>query len=74
MISQSVLLGNDISAPVTLSEPAYKAVVALDRQDIIANGRSTPLQVDMLLKADIVLEKRPLIVWLLDPLLRARVS
>ena len=74
MISQSVLLESDISAPVTLSEPAYKAVVALDRQDIAADGRSTPLQIDMLLKADIVLERRPLIVWLLDPLLRARVS
>jgi membrane fusion protein len=73
-ISRSVLLEADVSAPVALREPAYKAVVALERQDILADGRPTPLQVDMLLKADIVLEKRPLIVWLLDPLLRARVS
>jgi membrane fusion protein len=74
MISRSVLLETDVSAPVTIREPVYKAVVALERQDIVADGRSTPLQVDMLLKADIVLEKRPLIVWVLDPLLRARVS
>ncbi len=73
-ISRSMLLESDISAPVALREPAYKVIVALDRQDIAADGRPTPLQVDMLLKADIVLEKRRLIIWLLDPLLRARVS
>jgi membrane fusion protein len=31
-----------------------------------------PLQADMLLRADIILEKRSLIRWLLDPLLSVR--
>jgi membrane fusion protein len=30
------------------------------------------LQADMLLKADIILEKRPLASWFLDPLLSVR--
>jgi membrane fusion protein len=71
-ISQTVLLGADVTTPVALQEPAYRAVVALERQDIVAEGESTPLRADMLLRADIVLERRPLIGWLLDPLLRIR--
>ena len=39
-----------------------------------ANGKRIPLQPDMLLKADIVLEKRTLVDWILNPLLSARVQ
>jgi membrane fusion protein len=34
--------------------------------------KKTPLQADMLLKADIILEKRSLMSWILDPLLSVR--
>ena len=43
--------------------------MALDRPDIDAYGKRMPLQPDMLLNADIILEKRSLMSWLLDPLL-----
>ena len=71
-VSQTILKGSDISAPVTLDEPAYKVTVALDRQDIDAYGKQIPLQADMLLRADIILGKRTLMSWLIDPLLSAR--
>lgn len=71
-ISQTILKESDISTPVRLSEPAYKVTVALDRQDIDADGRRIPLQADMLLRADIILGKRTLMSWLIDPLLSAR--
>jgi membrane fusion protein len=45
---------------------------ALDRPDIDAYGQKVLLQPGMLLKADIILEKRSLMNWLLDPLLSAR--
>jgi hypothetical protein len=37
-----------------------------------AFGREVPLQPDMTLRADIILEKRSLIEWLLEPLLSVR--
>jgi membrane fusion protein len=71
-VSQTVIMNPDKFAPVDIKEPAYKATVALDRPDVDAQGRTIPLQPDMLLKADIILETRPLALWLLAPLLSAR--
>ncbi len=73
-VSKTVLTGTDISTPVTLREPAYRAIVALDRPDIDAYGQRVPLQPDMLLKADIILERRTLMDWILNPLLSARLQ
>jgi membrane fusion protein len=71
-VSQTILKGTDLSAPVTLSEPAYKVTVALDRPDIDAYGQKISLQADMLLRADIILGRRTLLSWLISPLLSAR--
>ena len=71
-VSETILTGNDASGPVALKEPAYRVTTALDRQDIDAYGKKIPLQDDMLLRADIILEKRSLMRWLLDPLLSVR--
>lgn len=73
-VSQTILTSADIAAPVTLQGPAYKATVALERPDIDAYGKRIPLQPDMLLKADIILERRTLMDWLLNPLLSARIQ
>ena len=59
---------------MTLPGPAYRAIVELERPDIEAYGRRVPLQPDMLLRADIILERRTLVEWILDPLRSARVS
>jgi membrane fusion protein len=71
-VSRTVISGADASAPISVKEPAYKVDVELERPDIDAGGRKIPLQSGMLLKADIILEKRPLITWLINPLLAAR--
>lgn len=73
-VSQTVLTGSDISAPVTLREPAYRATVTLDRPDIDARGQRIALQPDMLLRADVILERRTLMDWILNPLLSARLQ
>lgn len=71
-VSQTILTGTDASGPIAPKEPVYKISAALDRADIDAYGKKIPLQADMLLRADILLEKRSLMQWLLDPLLRLR--
>ena len=73
-VARTMLTGADVSAPVPLQQPAYKVTVVLDRQDVTAYGERIPLQPDMRLKADILLDRRPLLTWLLDPLLSARIS
>jgi len=71
-VSQTILTRSDTFGPIELKEPAYRITAALDRPDIDAYGKKIPLQADMLLRADIILEKRSLISWLLDPLLSVR--
>jgi membrane fusion protein len=71
-LSHAILSGNETTGPITLKEPAYRVTVALERPDIDAYGRKMPLQPDMLLRADVILEQRSLLRWLLDPVLSAR--
>jgi membrane fusion protein len=71
-ISQTILTSSDASGPISLKEPAYRVTATLDRPDIYAYGAKMPLQADMLLKADIILEKRSLVRWFLEPLLSVR--
>ncbi len=71
-VSRTVVMNADITAPVTLNEPAYRATVALDQPDVVDHGKKIPLQPDMSLRADIVLEKRTLVDWILNPILSVR--
>jgi membrane fusion protein len=70
-VSRTVLTAADTSAPVELKEPAYRVTATLDRPDVDAYGDRIPLQPDMLLRADIILDSRALMSWLLNPLLGA---
>jgi membrane fusion protein len=71
-VSQAVLSLSEIIGRTALTEPAYRVTVRLDRQAIDAFGREVPLQPDMTLKADIVLEGRSLVAWLFEPLISVR--
>jgi membrane fusion protein len=71
-VSRTILTGNENTGPIALKEPAYRVTVTLARPDIDAYGLKMPLQPDMLLKADVILEQRSLMNWLLDPVLSAR--
>jgi len=67
-IAQTILTGADAKGPVSLKEPAYRVTAALEHSFVDAAGKHVLLQPDMLLRADIILEKRSLISWLLNPL------
>jgi len=71
-VSQAVLSPNDLFGKVLLKEPAYRVTVGLDQQTVLAFGRQLPLQPDMGIRADIILESRSLIAWLFEPLLSLR--
>ena len=72
-ISKDILTESDsASAPIALKEPSYRVTATLDRQDIDAYGNRLPLRAGMLLKADVILDSRSLMQWVLDPLLSVR--
>jgi membrane fusion protein len=50
----------------------YRVEVDIERQGVDAAGAEAPLQPDMSVKADVILEKRSLLEWILQPLLTAR--
>lgn len=56
------------AAPSAQPEPMYRIVVALARQHVTAYGQQLALQPGMQLDADIMLERRRLYEWVLDPL------
>jgi membrane fusion protein len=68
-ISSTVLGPAELSIPgMEIKEPVFRVRVALPRGDIHAYGELIPLQPGMLLSADIVFDRRPLLQWLFDPL------
>lgn len=71
-VSQAILSPSDLFGKVSLKEAAYRVTVQLDQQTVLAFGRQLPLQPDMGISADIILEKRSLMAWLFEPLLSLR--
>ena len=61
-----------LPATIFLTLGAVRGDAELDRPDIDAYGKKIFLQPDMLLKADIILERRSLASWLVNPLLGVR--
>lgn len=71
-ISRAVLAPDEVDAPVKLQEPVYEIHVALDRQRVEAFGQALALQPGMTLNADVVLDRRSFLDWLLEPIRAVR--
>jgi membrane fusion protein len=68
-VSSTVLAPSEIAIPgLVVREPVFRLRVALARPDVEAYGRATPLQPGMLLTAEVVIDHRSLLQWILDPL------
>lgn len=57
-----------------IDEPAYRATVALDLQQIDAQGKLMDLQPGMLLDADVIGDTRSLLAWIFEPVLSTRLN
>ena len=67
-IDQTLMTQNEIQLPILLQEPFYRLRAKLSQQKMQAFGKAFDLKSGMLFEADIMLEKRTLIEWLLEPL------
>lgn len=71
-VSLTVLSPNEVPIPgAQLQEPVFRVLARLEREDIDAYGEPILLRSGMLLSADIVIDRRTLLEWLLDPLYAA---
>lgn len=71
-VSQTVLAPSEVAIPgLTVQEPVFRVRVRMKRSDVSAYGRNVPLQPGMLLNADVVIDRRSLVEWLLDPIYAA---
>ena len=68
-VSGTVIGPSDVSIPgLSVHEPVFRVRVSLAAEEILAYGKSHPLQPGMLLNAEVVLDRQNLIRWLFDPL------
>ncbi len=71
-IAKSVIMPGEPTSGLSFQEPVYKVVAELEKQNILAYGKELPLKPGMMLSADVVLDKRTLFEWLLEPLYSLR--
>ena len=67
-VTETILPPGETQAPFALSEPVYRITARLEAQDIVARDRRIALQSGMTLQANIILERRSFLDWMLEPL------
>jgi membrane fusion protein len=73
-VSHAALLPEELKAlvpnllPIDRSKTFYRVIVAPDRQNVMVNGHPEPLEASIQVDASVVLDRRPLYQWLLQPL------
>lgn len=67
-VSRSALRAEELPIPSDTADTYYKISVSLKDQSVLAYGHREALQPGMQVKADIMLERRTLLEWVLDPL------
>ncbi|WP_169053282.1 HlyD family secretion protein [Falsirhodobacter xinxiangensis] len=68
-VSRTVLAPTEVAIPgLEVNEPVFRVKVELDRDAVTAYGQDIPVQPGMLLSASIVIDRRTLVEWLLDPI------
>jgi membrane fusion protein len=67
-VSSTVLDPRQLAQPLKIEEPVYRIEVTPSRQDVLAFGDRVPLQPGMALTANLILDRRSFLDWLLEPL------
>ena len=72
-ISPTVLAPGEVAFPGggPVGQPVFRVRAALSKDSVRAYGREAPLRAGMTLRANMILERRSLVEWLLDPLYAA---
>ncbi|HUL95118.1 MAG TPA: HlyD family efflux transporter periplasmic adaptor subunit [Usitatibacter sp.] len=71
-VGRSVWTQGERVGPLTAKEPVYRIDVKLDQQTVSALGQEYALRAGMLVSADLLLERRTLLEWIFEPVLRLK--
>ena len=71
-IGRNVWTQGERIGPLSAKEPVYRIDVKLERQSVAALGQEFPLRPGMLVNADLLLEKRTLLEWIFEPVLKLK--
>jgi membrane fusion protein len=71
-IGRNVWTQGERIGPLSAKEPVYRVDVKLERQTVTALGQEYALRPGMLVNADLLLEKRTLLEWIFEPVLRLK--
>ncbi|MCC5870533.1 MAG: HlyD family efflux transporter periplasmic adaptor subunit [Gammaproteobacteria bacterium] len=71
-VSRAVLSPMEIAGPIAVTEPVYRLGVELEIQRMNAYGTAQALQSGMTLQADVIVDRRPLWRWFIDPVQAVR--
>lgn len=71
-IGRNVWTSGERVGPLQAREPVYRVDVALQSQTVSALGQEMPLRPGMLVNADLLLEKRSILEWIFEPVLRLK--
>jgi membrane fusion protein len=66
-ISSTVLVPEEVTAPIKLEAASYRVRIELAEQSISAFGQRYPVQPGMLMQANIILERQSFLDWVLEP-------
>ena len=61
-----------MKVPLALPEATYRVRVKLDKQTVRSFGNDVELRSGMLVDAEIVRDRRPILEWVLEPLYSIR--
>lgn len=67
-VSEFILMPSEVPQTFLLHEATFKVQIAIDSDSIVLESGSAPLRPGMLLAAEIILESRSLLDWLLEPI------
>lgn len=67
-LTETILSPEEVIAPFEVSGPVYRVTAALEEAEVLAEGKSIPLQNGMTLQANIILERRGFLDWILEPI------
>jgi len=71
-ISRTVWSPGEKLGAMQVKEPVYRVSVQLEKQAVAALGQEFPLRSGMLVNADLLLERRSLLEWMFEPVLRLK--
>ena len=71
-VSTSALSPLEVAGPIPVAQPVYRLRVELRQQSLSAYGEERPLQAGMTVMADVIVDRRPLWRWFIDPVMAVR--